>query len=167
VDPGAIIHVEGGFRRIVEIDVAISSLGSGSARVIVRPELDDPRNILNRIIENPDLDEDCVRLACPFIRFTFNLADDIFTPDDIVAHDIIINTDGADAIFIDRIVFHDIILPDEDTPPIAVAEPSSAMLIGSAGLFAAVLRRRRPAWLSPQRATSVPAATSQMRTTSS
>ena len=92
---------------------------------------------------------------------------DIFTPDDIVAHDIIINTDGADAIFIDRIVFHDIILPDDDTPPIAVAEPSSAMLIGSAGLFAAVLRRRRPAWLSPQRATSVPAATSQMRTTSS
>jgi hypothetical protein len=60
-----------------------------------------------------------------------------------VAHDIIIRTDGADAVFIDRIVFHDIILPDEDTPPVAVAEPSSALLIGGAGLIVACLRRRR------------------------
>lgn len=92
-------------------------------------------------------------------------------PDDIVAHDIIIDTDQADAIFIDRIVFHDIILPDEDAAH-RRRRAVLGLLIGGAGLFAAVLHRcrdraDRPARLKPQRATSVPEATSQMRTTSS
>jgi hypothetical protein len=139
VNPGIVIHVENGFRGIVEIELSISNHGDGSANIQMRTP---GHLILNRFVRHPDLQDDCGRLQCAFVRRTFNLADDASTPDDILAHDIIINTDGADAVFIDRIIFHDLILPEENTPPIAVAEPSSALILAGAGLTA-LLRRRR------------------------
>jgi hypothetical protein len=143
-NPGVVIHIEGGFRGIVEFDVSISNLGP-AARLAIKTERTDLSNIVIDNFQHPDLQDTCFRLECEFVRYTFNLADDPFTPDDVVAHDIIISTDRIDALFIDNIIFHDLILPDEDTPPVAVAEPSSALMAAGAGLIAAMLRRRRTA----------------------
>jgi hypothetical protein len=137
---GTILHVEGGFRGVVEFDASISNLGS-FAKVSTKTSLDNQSNITFTDIRHPDPTDDCQRLQCEFAHYSFDLADDIFTPDDVVAHYILIYTNSADVVYIDNIKFHDLILPD--APPTTVPEPSTAMMIGGMGLLGAMLRRRR------------------------
>ncbi len=138
---GTVMHIEGGFRGIVEFDASISNFGS-YAEIVTKTASSDSIITLD-IIEHPDPSDTCGRLECEFAHYTINLADDPFTPDDIVAHRILFLTRGTDALFIDNIKFHDLILPDTGTPPVTVAEPSSALMLGGVGLLGAVLRRRR------------------------
>jgi hypothetical protein len=143
-NPGVVIHIEGGFRGIVEFDASISNFGANSALLEIKTDLNNPSNIVGGTrFTNPDPNDDCRRLSCAFVHYVFDITTDPRFPDDIVAHDIIIHTDRADVVVIDKIVFHDLILPDEDTPPVAVAEPASALMFGAIGLVAAMLRRRR------------------------
>jgi len=137
---GVILHVEGGFRGVVEFDASISNLGS-FASVSTKTSLDNQSNITFTDIRHPDPTDKCQRLQCEFAHYSFDLADDIFTPDDVVAHYILIHTDNADVVYIDNIKFHDLILPD--MPPTTVPEPSTMAMIGGVGLIGAMLRRRR------------------------
>jgi hypothetical protein len=135
---GTIMHIKGGFRGIVEFDASISNLG-GWANILAVTEVGG-HTITGVDVRHPDPTNTCGRLQCEFFHYSFNLADDIFTPDDVVAHAILFLTQGIDAVFIDNIKFHDLILPDT---PVAVSEPSTALLIGGVGLIGAMLRRRR------------------------
>jgi hypothetical protein len=139
---GTIMYIEGGFRGVVEFDASISNAGSG-AYVTTRTDLSDLSNITLGVVRNPDPSDTCGRLECSFHHYSFNLADSPFHPDDVAAHYIIFYTAGDDALFVDNIRFHDLILPE--TPPTAVAEPSTALMIGGTGLIGAMLRRRRKA----------------------
>jgi len=137
---GAIIQVEGGFRGVFEFDAAIAA-GVG-AIVTTRTALNSTGNITIGLIDNPNLQDDCARLECPFYHYSFNLALDPYTPDDVVAHYIIFNTERTDAIFIDNIVFHDLILPETTSVP----EPGTLLLFGAgAAAIAWSRRKRRPA----------------------
>src|SRR5689334_6872836 len=123
---GAVMYIAGGFRGVFEFDAAIAA-GVG-AIVSARSVLNGGGNIAIGLIENPNLQDDCARLECPFYHYTFNLALDPYTPDDVVAHYIIFNTERTDAIFVDNIVFHDLILPETA----AVPEPSALALVAAA-----------------------------------
>jgi hypothetical protein len=139
---GTIIHVEGGFRGIVEFDASVSNL-NGIVLISAWTTYASGGHLITSVaVRHPDITNDCRRLECEFFHYSFNLADDNQSPDDVVAHAIVIDTFGDDAIFIDNIIFHDLILPDR---PVAVAEPSAMLLIGSAGLAGAMLRRRQRA----------------------
>lgn len=137
LEHGAIMQIEGGFRGILEFDASISNYGAAYIDVVsafgVPP-------IASIYVKHPDPLDDCVRLECAFVHYAVNLADDPATPDDIVAHYLVIRTGAADAIFLDNIRFHDLILPE-----VVVPEPSTAVLVGSAGLLGAAWRRRRAA----------------------
>jgi hypothetical protein len=140
---GAILHVDGGFRGIFEFDAAIAA-GIG-ADVIVTTSLSNPPRFQVGRIENPDDNDTCVRLECAFHHYTIDLSDYIHSQVDYVAYDIFFSTRLTDAVFIDNIRFHDLILPDGGTPPTTIPEPSAAMMIGGVGLLGAMLRRRRRA----------------------
>jgi hypothetical protein len=140
---GAVIRIEGGFRGVFEFDAAIAA--GNSALVTSRKSLDSLSNITIGSISNPNSNDPCGRLECAFHHYTFDLATDPFTPDDVVAHYIFFITSRVDAVFIDNIRFHDLILPEG--PPIAVAEPGSLALMGAAfaGLGLVGGRRRKSA----------------------
>jgi hypothetical protein len=132
--PGAIIHVSGGFRGIVEFDASANR----TAGVVVRGEHGADR--IGSITPTGDPDE-CGRLQCPFQHFSFALDDPGFTE----SHDLVFSTLGDDALIIDNLTFRDIRVPDDDTPPVAVSEPSSVLLGAGIGVIGAALRRRRRA----------------------
>jgi hypothetical protein len=46
VDPGVVIHIEGGFRGIIELDLSISNLGD--ARIEIKTEADNISSIINK-----------------------------------------------------------------------------------------------------------------------
>jgi hypothetical protein len=138
---GTIMQIEGGFRGIVEFDASISNAGV-PAVVQAGTDFTDNSAIWVFEIRHPDPSDPCGRLECEFVHYSFNLADDPHTPDDVVAYTILFRTKGTDALFIDNIRFHDLILPGGDTPPASVPEPSTALLFGGAGLLGAMLRRR-------------------------
>jgi hypothetical protein len=144
IEHGAVMHIETGFRGVVEFDASISNIGNG-ASVMTKTDLGDLSNITLKSVRNPDPTDDCGRLQCDFLHYSFDLASNPFFPDDVVAHYIIFYTEGNDALFIDNIRFHDLILPDGGIPPVAVPEPSTALMIGGVGLIGAMIRRRRTA----------------------
>ena len=139
---GTVLHIEGRFRGILEFDASISNDGDGDAYVTTKVNRSDVDNITVGLVRHPDPSDDCGRLECEFVHYSFNLADNNQMPDDVVAHYILFYTPGADALFIDNIRFHDLIL--SDTPTTTVPEPSTALLIGGAGLLGAMLRRATP-----------------------
>lgn len=136
---GTIMRIDGGFRGVFEFDAAIAA-GVG-AIVSARSALDGG-NIAIGLIKNPNSQDTCGRLQCPFYHYTFNLALDPYTPDDVVAHYIVFNTQRTDAIFIDNVTFHDFIVPDTDSPTTTVPEPGTLLLFG-AGAAAIVWSRRK------------------------
>jgi hypothetical protein len=140
MEHGAIMRIEGGFRGVFEFDAAIAA-GVG-AIVSTRTALDSTGNISIGLIKNPNPQDDCGRLECAFYHYTFDLALDPYTPDDVVAHYIIFDTRDTDAIFIDNVTFHDLILPE--TPTTAVPEPGTFPILAAsiAGLALARPRRR-------------------------
>ena len=140
VQHGAVMHFEAGFRGIMEFDAS----GDGPAFVLAETDHADPatsHTINGAVIARPD--HPCARLECPFLHYRINLADDEFTPDDVVSHDVLFLTRGIDALFVDNITFSDLILPETGGQTSTVPEPSSAAMIGSIGLIGTVLRRRR------------------------
>jgi hypothetical protein len=141
---GTVMHVEAGFRGIMEFDASSDS----PTFVLAQTDQANPatsHTIAAAVIARPD--RPCGRLECPFLHYRINLADDVFTPDDIVSHDVLFLTRGIDALFVDNITFSDLILPDGGGTATTVPEPSSAAMIGSIGLAGAgaALRRRRAA----------------------
>jgi hypothetical protein len=135
---GAVMHIDGGFRGVIEFDAA----SSAPAFIFARTKV-DAGNISAVITERPD--ERCGRLDCPFVHYRMDLTEDVKLPDDILAHDVVFATRGVDALFIDNITFSDLIVPDDGGTATAVPEPSSAAMIGGVGLIGAALRRRRAA----------------------
>ena len=45
-NPGVVIHIEGGFRGIVEFDASISNVGVNTALIEIKTDLDNPSNIV-------------------------------------------------------------------------------------------------------------------------
>jgi hypothetical protein len=139
---GTILHIEGGFRGVLEFDLKMEA--GGGVYVKTKTVLNDASNITIARLENPDPSDPCGGLDCAPQHYVFDLAADPYTPDDVVAHYILFETGGTDRIYIDNIRFHDLILPD--APPTTVAEPGtlglSAMALAGLGLFG---RRRKSA----------------------
>ena len=142
---GAIMHIEGGFRGIFEFDAAIAA--GDTADVIVRTSLPNPPYASRyqvATIRNPNQQDTCGRLECAFYHYTIDLTDHIHTQEDYLVYDIQFGTRLTDAVFIDNIIFHDLILPE--TPTTAVPEPGTLPILAAsiAGLPLARPRNAPP-----------------------
>ena len=140
---GAIMHIEGGFRGVFEFDAAIAA--GFPADVIVRTSLPNPPYASKyqvATIRNPNQQDTCGRLECTFYHYTVDLDAKIHAQEDYLVYDIQFGTRLTDAVFIDNIYFHDLVLPE--TPTTAVPEPG-AIPLAVASLAGLGLARRRGA----------------------
>jgi hypothetical protein len=138
---GVTIHVAGGFRGTVEFD---ARMREGFAQIAM--ENGTPQSATNRVpFDTPAVDQTPACFAsisaCPFVHFTFDVAG-IFSPPDVIAHDLVFATFATGDVDIDNLHFSDVILP-ADTPPDAVPEPATWTLMAT-GLGALGLAARLP-----------------------
>ena len=159
---GVDIHVAGGFRGTVEFD---ARMREGFAQIAM--ENGTPQSATNRVpFQTSAATPACIASisACPFEHFTFDVAG-IFSPPDVIAHDLVFATFATGDVDIDNLHFSDVILPADTPPgdPSAVSEPASWMLMAT-GLGVLGVASRLPRLAYP-RAQGGPAQKARRRRT--